>query len=166
MAKMPLYVSRRLKNPDAFIKWAKDQGFKEVVNGDDIHVTIAYSREPVDTNKRKADTKEIKVGKGKRSVETLGNEGAVVLFFESPYLKQSWDELIEIGASWDYKEYRPHITVSYITKDLDLKSIVPFDGPLEFYGEVYEELNTNWKDDVVHEEFKLMTFRDYLDGHK
>lgn len=156
----PLYVSRRLKEPDDFIAWAKDQGFKEVVNADDIHVTIAYSREPVDTSKRKPDKNELIASGGKRTVEPLGNEGAVVLFFQSKQLEKSWDELIGIGASWDYEEYRPHITISYIAGKMDLDKITPFDGPLKFDKEVYEELNTNWKDNVVHEE--LLNFKDFL----
>lgn len=159
----PLYVSRRLINTDEFISWAKKSGFDAVVSEKDIHVTIAYSKDPVDTIKRKPDTREISIKTGNRSVEPLGNEGAVVLHFESDYLQKSWNELKDIGASWDYDEYNPHITISY-KANIDPAKVKPFTGMLHFYGEVYEPLNTDWKDSVVHESTTLLTFSEYAKG--
>ena len=43
--KKTLYVSRQLLDAEHFINWAKEQGFNEIKN--DPHVTLAYSREPV-----------------------------------------------------------------------------------------------------------------------
>ena len=43
-----LYVSRRVLNAGAIIDWAKDQGFETTLPAEDLHVTIAYSRTPVD----------------------------------------------------------------------------------------------------------------------
>lgn len=156
-----LYVSRRLKNTDAFIKWAKSVGISKVVTPEDLHTTIAYSKAPVDESKRKPDTRShISMG-GKRSVEPLGDQGAIVLFFEDEYLQKSFKELIDIGASWDHDEYKPHITISYEELSMDTTKIIPYEGPLEFYGEVYEPLNEDWKDDVVHE--SIMTFSEFCD---
>ncbi len=43
-----LYISRPLKNAEAFIEWAKAQGFAKTLAADDLHVTIAFSKAPVD----------------------------------------------------------------------------------------------------------------------
>jgi uncharacterized protein len=160
--KTPLYVSRRLINTKDFIAWAKKQGFLKVVTPADIHVTIAYSSTPVDTSKRKPLRNTLVCDGGKRSVSTLGNEGAIVLFFESNELRDAWDELIDIGASWDYEEYNPHIIISYEKQDIDLSKIKPYDGILKFKHEVYEPLNTEWSDDVVHESLEILRFSEFI----
>ena len=40
-----LYVKRNLINSDKLYAWAKEQGFFSLLNGKDMHVTIAYSNE-------------------------------------------------------------------------------------------------------------------------
>jgi len=146
----PLYVSRRLKNPEAFIAWAKSQGFSKVVNADDLHVTIAYSRESLAWDQSWVDHEPLVCAGGSRTVEPLGSEGAVVLHFDCNQLQEAWEELRVAGASWDYQGYHPHITITYdVDEGLDLTKIKSYTGPLEFYGEVFEALDTDWKDSVV-----------------
>lgn len=131
-----------MKNVEEFVKWAESQGF-DVVKPDTLHVTIAYSRTPVDTSKLKLDTHEY-VYQGKTTVGPLGDEGGVVLFFNSPYLKLSWQRYIDAGASWDYDGYTPHVTISYDAKDVDLSKMKPYTGELRFYPETIENLDDDW----------------------
>jgi hypothetical protein len=70
----------------------------------------------------------------------LGNEGAVVLRFESSALAERWQEFKDAGASWDHDAYRPHITITYDAGDVDLSKVKPYDGLLEFDGEVFGEV--------------------------
>jgi 2'-5' RNA ligase len=70
----------------------------------------------------------------------LGNEGAVVLRFESPALAERWQEFKDAGASWDHDAYRPHVTITYDAGDVDLSKVKPYDGLLEFDGEVFGEV--------------------------
>lgn len=44
----PLYVYRPVVNADVIIAWAKAQGFTTTLPASDMHVTICYSKEPVD----------------------------------------------------------------------------------------------------------------------
>src|SRR5690606_28146793 len=44
----PLYVHRKVKNAAEIIAWAKSQGFATTLPAEDMHVTIAFSRAPVD----------------------------------------------------------------------------------------------------------------------
>jgi hypothetical protein len=38
-----LFASRHLLNVDEVREWAKEQGFTSILNGEDMHVTIAFN---------------------------------------------------------------------------------------------------------------------------
>lgn len=141
----PLYVRRDLLNTDEFRKWAAAQGFGDLV--DDLHVTILYSRQPLDWMKAGDDWGASSDGKltvnagGARVVERLGSEGAVVLLFSSSALSWRHEALVRAGGSHDYPEYQPHVTITYAKPEgLDLRDVEPYRGVLEFGPEIFEEL--------------------------
>jgi phage-related protein (TIGR01555 family) len=150
-APQPLYVRRDLLNGADLIKWAKANGFKQTLTADDMHVTVLYSRQPVDPMKMgeawDSDEKggmTIKPG-GPRALERFG-EGAVVLQFASWSLVSRHDDMIRNGASHDFPEYLPHITLTYEAPEgLDLAKIVPYSGELQFGPEIFEPLDLDWK---------------------
>lgn len=142
-----LYVSRKVVNTSDILKWAKDQGFNDLEEAGDLHVTITYSRAPVDWMKmgeswsnEKNGNMEIKPG-GPRIVEQLGGQGAVVLMFGSSELSWRNRWMREEGASWDYEEYQPHITISYNAIDLDLSKVEPYTGKIVLGPEIFEEID-------------------------
>lgn len=147
--KTPLYVSRRVKNADDIMDRAKSQGFESVVNKDDLHVTIAFSREPVARSAVKRDGSRLTVIGGNRAIEPLGDDGAIVLKIESDALQKRWREFIGAGASWDYESYQPHVTITYSGGDIDLDKVEPYGGDIVFLGEKYEDLDLDWKDKVI-----------------
>ncbi|WP_313004315.1 anti-CBASS protein Acb1 family protein [Brevundimonas sp.] len=146
-----LYVQRKLLNAAEFIAWAKAQGFETTTPADDLHVTIAFSRRPVDWMKvnegwssDKDGTLNVAPG-GARLVEPLGDKGAVVLLFNSSEL--SWrHEAIkrEADATWDFPSYQPHVTITYAGGDLDLCKVEPYRGRLVFGPELFSEVNEDW----------------------
>jgi phage-related protein (TIGR01555 family) len=153
---VPLYVQRKLLNSAELIAWAKDQGFTSTLPADDMHVTVLYSRTAVDPIKMgetwSGDDKgnlKIKPG-GPRAVERLG-ENAVVLLFASSDLIWRHRGMVEAGASHDYDEYQPHVTLTYDAGDVDLGAIKPFAGELVFGPEIFEPLDLDWKAKVVEE---------------
>jgi hypothetical protein len=111
-----LYVSRKLLNGAEFIKWAKGQGFATTVPADELHVTVLFSRTPVDWMKmgtgweQDADGKLKVAAGGARLVEKLGDKGAVVLLFGSSALSWRHEDMVRNGASHDFDEYQPHVT--------------------------------------------------------
>lgn len=116
-----------------------------------MHVTIAFSRVAVDWMKAGETWSGDKDGKltvqpgGARLVEKLGDKGAVVLLFNSSDL--SWrHEAIrrDAGASWDYPEYQPNVTITYSGGDLDLEKVEPYRGKLIFGPEIFQELDEDW----------------------
>lgn len=146
-----LYVSRKLLNGAEFLSWARGQGFKTTLDAADLHVTIAFSREPFDWMKvgenwsmggGKDGKLTVNPG-GARLVEPLGSEGAVVLLFNSSDLAWRHMAIREAGASWDHEEYQPHVTITYEPGDVDLSKVEPYRGRLEFGPEVFEEIKAS-----------------------
>lgn len=153
-----LYVQRKLLNAAEVIDWAKGQGFETTLAAADMHVTIAYSSQPVDWMKVGSswsdDSKgqlEIKPG-GARIVEKLGDKGAVVLLFASSELCWRHEEIKRAGASFDFDEYQPHVTITYSAPaGLDLSKVEPYRGRLLFGPEIFEELDADWAMGVTEE---------------
>ena len=145
-----LYVSRPLLNGEDVAKWAKSQGFKTTLDPKDMHVTVAFSKQPFDISGLSADKKPVTVTDKGRSFDRFGEEkDAVVMKFSSADLEKRWREFRDAGASWDWDEYQPHLTLSYDGADVDLEKIVPFDGPLEFGPEVFDQVKEDWKQGIT-----------------
>ncbi len=150
----PLYVYRKLLNAADLIAWAREQGFKTTLPADDMHVTVLYSRSAVDPIKmgeawfgQDDGGLTVKAG-GPRAIEKLG-EDAIALLFASSHLSWRHREMVEAGASHDYPDYQPHVTITYSAPDgIDLDAIKPFAGELRFGPEIFEPLNEDWKSGI------------------
>jgi len=147
----PLYASRPVTNAADIIAWAQSQGFKTTLPAGDLHVTVAYSREPVNGASVPATGKTLKVLGDKRAVEPLGDEGAVVLKFASKVLQARWQAYRNAGASWDYEGYQPHITITYDGQGVDLTKVEPYRGPINLGPEKQEPLNEDKAEEYVEE---------------
>ena len=146
-----LYVHRPVLNADEIIAWAKEQGFKTTLPADDLHVTVAFSRTPIDWFKAGAAwSDEIEVTKGgPRALETFGD--AKVLLFSNHHLHWRHQEFIEHGASWDHPEYQTHITISYAKDGPDLDRVEPFKGRILLGPEVFAEIKEDWQEGITEE---------------
>lgn len=146
-----LYVQRKLLNAAEFIAWAKGQGFDTTTPADDLHVTVAFSRRPVDWMKAGETWSNDKDGKltvqpgGARIVEPLGDKGAVVLLFNSSELAWRHEAIKrEADATWDFPSYQPHVTITYAGADIDLSKVEPYRGKLVFGPELFSEVDEDW----------------------
>jgi uncharacterized protein len=146
-----LYVHRKVVNADDIIAWAKAQGFGTTLPADDLHVTIAFSRQPVDWMKvGDAWESEVKVAAGgPRLMERFGD--ARVLLFSSSHLSWRHEDIKRAGASWDHPEYQPHITISYAEDAPDLTSVEPYTGEIVLGPEVFSEVKDDWQKGVTEE---------------
>lgn len=147
----PLYVSRQLLNASELADWAAQQGFANTLPLDEMHVTVMYSKRPVNwfamSDGFASDEVVVSPG-GPRMVEALGNEGAVALVFQSPDLQWRHRSMREAGASWDYPSYLPHVTISYDAAGLDLAKVQAYQGRLVFGPERFETIASNWHESV------------------
>lgn len=145
----PLYVHRKLLNGQDLVDWAKLHGFEVTMEASDMHTTVAYSKEAFKWPAVDQHTPSLTVTGGNRVVKPLGDGGAVVLTFESQQLEGDWQDILDAGASWDYEGYTPHVTITWKDPGFDVSQLKPYDGPLLFGPEVFEDLNDDWKDTVV-----------------
>lgn len=151
-----LYVSRKVLNTGAIIDWAKAQGFEATLPAEDLHVTVAYSKTPVDwmavaqawTNKPNGNLTSS--AGGPRMVEKFG-EGAIVLLFNNTELTWRHQDILDAGASWDWPDYQPHITFTYQPGSVDLDQVEPYRGVIELGPEIFEEITPSWSDDLNEE---------------
>lgn len=167
-----LYVRRHLKNADEFIAWAKGEGFPTVYLPEDLHVTVAYSKKPVEWPEA-PDDKGFKLSrKDGRAIELFGeDEGTAVLRFKSDILTKRWQELCDAGCSWDHEEYNPHVSISMeVPEDLDISKVEPFEGDLVFGPEEFDEIDDSWSDDHTEKvaspmavEQKALTFTQVME---
>lgn len=150
-APRPLYVNRKVLNGEEIKAWAKSQGIESV--SDDLHVTIAFSREPVDWMKAGRAWDENSDGSiriapgGPRDIDKLG-ENAIVLLFASDELSWRHERIKDAGASWDWAEYQPHITITY-SEGIDPADIEPYRGPIVLGPEIFEALDLDWREKVT-----------------
>lgn len=146
-----LYVSRKLLNGAEFLKWAKAQGFGDTLTADELHCTVLYSKQPVDWLKmgeawdNNSDGKLTVPAGGARIVEPLGDKGAVVLLFNSSNISYRHEQMVREGASHDFDEYQPHVTITWKAPDgLDLDDVEPYRGKLVFGPEIFAEIDEDW----------------------
>ena len=137
-----LYVNRPLLNAGNLAAWARECGIKKLLPPGDMHVTVAFSKTPLAWADAGTGVSKVVAKGGARSVERLGNEGAVVLRFECPQLERDWRRILDAGASWDHPGYKPHVTFTMGDLDVDLDKLEPYDGPLEFGPEEWDEIGT------------------------
>lgn len=135
-----LYVRRDVLNRSEIVRWATEQGFTDIVP--DLHVTIAYSRTPVDwfeMGESWSPRLEIAAG-GPRQMESLGGDGKYkALLITASELVWRHRAMIEAGASWDWPEYQPHISIQ-IGGDIDLSKVEPYRGKIVLGPEIFEEV--------------------------
>jgi len=138
-----LYVNRKVVNTGDVAAWAKEQGITDL--RDDLHVTVAYSRQAFDWMKAGnandwgtdgSDQLVIPEG-GPRAVEPLGGMSAVLLFASSQ-LCWRHESIIRAGGSHDYPDYTPHISLT--KAPVDLLKVEPYRGRIVLGPEIFEEI--------------------------
>ncbi|MDE0924767.1 anti-CBASS protein Acb1 family protein [Aurantimonas coralicida] len=138
-----LYVRRDVVNAAEIIAWAKSQGMTDIVP--DLHVTIIYSRQPLDWIKAGNDSEYGSDGKdqmvipegGPRVVEPLGGMSAVLMFASS---RLAWRhaDIIRAGAEHGFPDYQTHVSLT--KAPIDLSTVEPYRGKIVLGPEIWEEV--------------------------
>lgn len=138
----PLFVSRRVKNGAEILRWARSAGLDPNVPEDDLHVTIAFSRVPFDWfSIGDSFRQEVTIEEGgPRSVEQFGS--AIVLRVSEDELEWRHWEFIDAGASWDWPEFKPHVTIrTDAPMGTDLSGVEAFQGEILLGPEIFEDID-------------------------
>jgi 8-oxo-dGTP pyrophosphatase MutT (NUDIX family) len=139
----PLYVHRKLLNPKPLLSWARQNGIESPLAANDLHVTIVYSKEPVDwLAMGQAWSNRVEIEGGPRMLQRFGD--ALVLSFASYDLEDRHAQMRERGASFDFPQYRPHVTLSYKDPDVDAEELAPYAGKLIFGPEIFQPIEEDW----------------------
>lgn len=115
-----------------------------------LHVTLLYSRKPCpnyEPNQNSypmtATPKGFEIWK---SEHIEGKPNCLVLKLDCPDLVDRHNELMqEHDATFDYPEYKTHVTFSYDVGDLKAEDIPSFDADLDIVSEYKEDLRTEYK---------------------
>jgi len=152
----PIYMYRPVMNAEQIHEWAAAQGFTSALPLDDLHVTVVFSKAAFSADlSRVAEVNgtvhyhNIVVRGGKRAVVPLGDEGAVVLKIQSDELQYEHLMFRQMGASWDFQEYTPHISITYQGRDLPIADMQPFVGDIVLGPLRAKPMNTNWDSEIV-----------------
>ncbi len=145
-----LFMRRQVTNASAVLAWAKAQGIPNLMRAEDLHVTIVFSHTAFDWMQAGEflfgpENGNLAVAPGgPRVVEPIGDQGAVALLFTSSRLAYRHHEIIEAGASSDYADFQPHITLSWDVAGMDVSKIEPYRGEIVLGPEIFSEIDPNW----------------------
>ena len=137
---------------DAIEEFINLNGIPNAPHRDKMHTTLLYSRKRCPNYKPKGELKPILVGKpGQWQVwesqpDSEGNvSNCLVLEFNCPALNSRHNQLMqEHNATFDYPEYKTHITFSYNVGEMDCSKLPLYNGPIEIVEEYGEELDLDW----------------------
>lgn len=106
-----------------------------------LHSTVVFSREKVPYN---VETRPAKATTGKLDVfATATGKRALVMHLDSEYLTNRHEYGKVLGATWDYPDYNPHVTLSYDIGARNIKDIIePVE--LDIETEYLEDLDLEW----------------------
>jgi len=128
------------------------------INTKDLHTTIIYSRTPIpEVAQHNMDSTELKSRGWKFSPKSLelfssssekDDKSLLVMLLGAPELINLHNELVKTGATHDFPEYIPHVTLSYdVPANYDWQSIIL--PPIYFIpNKIYfEPLDIDWQSD-------------------
>lgn len=143
----------------ALRKYAKDNGVPNRLPHENFHTTLLHSRKHLPDYEPAGDYDSPLKGKvtgieiwQSRPDDDGNTKNCLVLKYDCPELVARHEELMdEHNATYDFDEYKPHVTLSYDTGDFNSKDLPKFEDELEIVSEYKEDLKDSWADDKTKE---------------
>lgn len=132
-----LYVHRKVLNANSIVEWMRDNDVSHCVDPSAMHITQMYSKKEVDWDKIKPKNTIIHITKTDRQFKLFGH--TLVLVIKSNILQKRFKQFMNIGCSFDYAKYNPHISIQYDTNSI-LK-IKPYDGEIILGPEIFSTID-------------------------
>jgi len=140
-----LYVYRPVLNWRDVAKHYKAQGVQNVLDAE-MHVTVCYSKKPVDWLKvgeeewNTDDKGNLRIKAGGPRVNEKFGKYLVLGFASSPLSWRHRSINDRTDASWDYEDYTPHISISMDAGAVDPLTMPAYQGEIVLGPEVFEEI--------------------------
>lgn len=136
-------------------KYMKDNNIPNSVRPDKLHTTVLYSRKHLPNYKAPGKLEHFISGKPiefevwpTRPTDGSNPARCLVLRYDSPELVKRHNELMkQHDATYDFPDYKPHITLSYDIGDLDEKKfpdIKKYIDEITITDEYQEDLDLDW----------------------
>ena len=128
-----LYVAVKFSDEcvDRILDYCDSVNIPNVLNRSDFHSTLAYSRKPVPDFSPESEIDVVGKPKGFEIWPSEPNAFkkektyCLVMKFDCDYMTNRFNEIMSMGATYDYDKYQPHITLSYdVGEDFDT-SVLP-----------------------------------------
>lgn len=118
------------------------------ISADEMHATLIYSEKGSHNFEHEESYKTLIKAKF-AGFEMFGEDkNVLVVKLKSPELTKRHNYLMdEYDLSYNFDEYRPHITLSYDAAGIDISKLDPYYGDLILEGEDANELDLDWSPD-------------------
>jgi len=125
----------------------KSLGVPNVEQSNKLHCTLLYSRKFLPNYKPEPDVKFNGSVTGVEIWPTKSGKNCLVMKFTSPKIVKRHNQLMdEHKATYDYPEYKTHLSLSYDVGDFDTSTIEDkLPKAITLTGEYQEELDTTGK---------------------
>lgn len=141
-----LWLYRPLLNTSDVVQWAYETGIKKIMPVNELHLTLATCREPVDWSGITLQTNQLVIPEGYKTIQIFGYI-AKAISFGHPAVKERHEELAALLPTMDHSNIlRPHVTLMRGGK-------MPregYPGKLVFGPEVLEEFNETAVKNIKH----------------
>lgn len=105
----------------ALAKVQKLLGVENPVSAEKLHTTIVYSRKTVDLFPASGISEPAKLVDVEKWDTKYGS--TIVGVLESDYLHSRFDDAMDAGATYDYDDYKPHVTLAYDSSINDISGV-------------------------------------------
>lgn len=141
-----LWLHRPLINWQDIYTWAIQTGVKKLMPPEQLHLTLATCRQPVDWTGLELRQDTLEVEAGHKVVQIFGFM-AKAIAFGHPAIKERHTELASLYPTMDHSAMlRPHVTLMRGGK----MPKQPYMGPLVFGPEVAQEFNETAIREIKH----------------
>ncbi len=141
-----MWLHRPLVNTDDVFRWADSMGLKKLMPANELHLTLATCRTPVDWSLLELKTDTLVIPEGYKVVQIFGFI-AKAIAFGHPAIKERHEELAALYPTMDHAAMlRPHVTLMRGGK-------MPrggYEGQLVFGPEVVQEFNETAVKEIKH----------------
>ena len=140
---------------ESLTQYATDNKIPNALDSKEYHTTLLYSRKHLPNYEPMGEYSTHMTGTPTgfeiwpSQPDDEGHvKNCLVMTYSCPRLYQRHHKLMQQhGATYDFDEYKPHVTLSYDAGDLDPSKLPAYEEEIEITKEYREELTDSWADD-------------------